>query len=66
MIFNFIEGSPTRHAVFEKIQNEMNVTLKILKSLSPTRWACRAEAVSPIHENILAIIKTILEINETT
>jgi hypothetical protein len=56
MVYNFIEGSPTRHAIFEQIKNTMNLKLKSLKSLSTTRWACRAEAVSVIRENFSAII----------
>jgi len=66
MVYNFIEGSPTRHAIFEQIKNTMNLKLKSLKSLSTTRWACRAEAVSAIRENFSAIIKTIIEVNKIT
>jgi len=38
----------------------MNLKLKSLKSLSTTRWTCRAETVSAIRENFSAIIKTII------
>lgn len=66
IIYNFIEGSPSRHAVFEKIQKSVGVKLKTLKSLSTTRWACRAEAVTAIRNNFLVIIQTVKEINYST
>jgi len=40
LIYSFIEGCPTRHAVFEKIVQETNSKLKILKTHSTTRWVC--------------------------
>jgi len=45
-IYTFIEGNCSRHATFEKISNEIGSTFRTLKSLSTTRWACRAEAVA--------------------
>jgi len=39
-IYNFIEGSPMRHAVLERVALETGSLLKSLKSCSITRWAC--------------------------
>ena len=39
IIYNFIEDSPSGHAVFENIQKSVGVKLKTLKTLSTTRWA---------------------------
>lgn len=64
LIFNFIEGSPKRHAVFEDIVKQTNTKLKTLKSLSETRWACRSEAVSVIHAQLGAIVQAIEECTE--
>lgn len=66
IIYNFIEGSPSRHAVFKKIQKSVGVKLKTLKSLSTTRWACRAETVTAIRDNFSVIIQTVNEINYST
>jgi len=65
VIFNFIEGSPKRHAVFEEIVKQTDAKLKTLKSLSDTRWACRSEAVSVIHAQFEAITKAIEECTES-
>lgn len=51
-----------RHAVLERISSETNISLKTLKSLSNTRWACRAEAVTVIKHNYLALIPALEEI----
>ncbi|XP_008189973.1 zinc finger MYM-type protein 1-like [Acyrthosiphon pisum] len=48
VIYSFVEGSCTRHAILEKIASNINIKLKTLKSVSTTRWACRAEAVSAV------------------
>ncbi|KAL4098697.1 hypothetical protein QTP88_023245 [Uroleucon formosanum] len=52
---NFIKGSPTRHAILEKI---------ISASLSTTRRACRAEAVTSVKNHYASILTTIEEICE--
>ncbi|KAJ8891234.1 hypothetical protein PR048_010749 [Dryococelus australis] len=46
LLYNFIEG--TRHAILEQISKIVATKLRILKSLSRTRWACRAEAVAAL------------------
>ncbi|KAE9536311.1 hypothetical protein AGLY_007100 [Aphis glycines] len=56
----------TTHTTFEKISSEIGSTLRILKSLSTTRWACRAEAVAVIKINYSAILRALTEIIETT
>lgn len=53
------------HGIFEKNRNDTNIKLKILKSLSTTRYAFRAEAMSSNRVKTMTIIKTILEINQT-
>jgi hypothetical protein len=50
-IYTFIEGSCSRHDVLEKVAADVGLALKILKSLSTTRWACRAESVSALRTN---------------
>ncbi|XP_060879703.1 uncharacterized protein LOC132951771 [Metopolophium dirhodum] len=65
-LYNFIEGSPIRHATLEKISKESCIKLKTLKSLSNTKWACRAEAVSAVQENFSMLVPAIDEICENT
>ncbi|CAM5083951.1 unnamed protein product [Eretmochelys imbricata] len=55
-LYAFMEGSPVRHAVMEKISQEVGSQLKTLKSLSNTRWACRAEAVAAVKQNYSIIL----------
>ena len=62
MIYTFIEGSPIRHATFEKVIRETDLKLKTLKSLSDIRWACRAEAVAAVREQYRSLVKAIEEI----
>lgn len=66
LIYNFIESSPTRHSVFEEIVKTTDSKLKTLKSLSDTRWACRAEAVNCVRELLTAIIEAIEKTVEDT
>lgn len=61
LVYNYIEGSPKRHAVFENIMKSSNLKLKYLKSLSETRWACRSEAVSVVQAQLNIIIKALEE-----
>lgn len=62
-VYAFIEGSPQRHAIFEKFAKENGATIQTLKSLSQTRWACRAEAVNAIKNNYNSLLKALEEIN---
>lgn len=50
LTYALIESSAARHAVLE------NISLKTMKSLSTTRWACRSEAVNAIKHNYYALI----------
>lgn len=65
-LYSFIEGSPTRHATFEHIAQIVGIKIKTLKSLSTTRWACRAEAVSAVKNHLPATIQTLEEICENS
>lgn len=62
-IYSFIEGSPIRHAVFEKFAKVNGAKVHTLKSMSQTRWACRAEAVNAVKYNYKALLSTLEEIN---
>lgn len=66
MIYNFIEGSCTRHAIFENVSKSINTKLKTLKSLSTTRWACRSEAVNAVKNNYCALLIAIKQITDNT
>ncbi|KAF0708302.1 zinc finger MYM-type protein 1-like, partial [Aphis craccivora] len=66
LTYSFIEGSAIRHAVLERISADINASLKSMKSLSTTRWACRSEAVSALKHNYLAILLALEEIVDRT
>lgn len=66
LIYSFLEGSCTRHAVLEKFATKINIKLCSLKSLSTTRWACRHEAVSAVKSNYSALILALEEIYKET
>jgi len=66
MICNFIEGSCTRHAVFENVSKLINIKLKTLKSLSTTRWACRSEAINAVKNSYSALLIAIKQITDDT
>ncbi|KAF0711002.1 zinc finger MYM-type protein 1-like, partial [Aphis craccivora] len=61
-IYSFIEISPTRHAILENIIASSGYKFRTLKSLSTTRWACRAEAVNSVKFNYGAILIAIEDI----
>ncbi|KAL4113589.1 hypothetical protein QTP88_017193 [Uroleucon formosanum] len=63
-LYSFIEGSPTRHAIFENIAKEHGSNLQTLKSCSTTRWACRSKAVNAIKHNYRALLKALDEITK--
>ncbi|KAJ8032695.1 Zinc finger MYM-type protein 1 [Holothuria leucospilota] len=66
--YNFIESSPHRHAILESVMKRLltDKRIKTLKSLSETRWTCRAEAVNSIAENLQSILQALEEITERT
>ena len=59
-LYNFIESSPKRHAIFNDIQIDGNPIVKTLKSLSVTRWSCHWEALKAVYEELERIVKTLL------
>ncbi|XP_063790285.1 uncharacterized protein LOC134945132 [Pseudophryne corroboree] len=65
-LYNFMEGSSVRHARMEKISQDVGSQLKTLKSLSNTRWACRAEAVAAVKQNYSIILQALDEIVQET
>ena len=65
-LYSFIEGSPSRHAVFESVVVRGGDRLKALKTLSTTRWAARSEAVSAVREQFEAIVEATEEIIDTS
>jgi len=67
-IYNFIEKSTKRHAIFENIKKSFqgfSGGTSTLKSLSDTRWACRDEAVRSLLDNFDTTLKTLREISDT-
>ena len=58
-IYSFIEASPKRHAIFEKLQIEQNQSRLTLKHLSDTRWSSRDKAFRAINENLAVIFDTL-------
>lgn len=62
-IYSFIERSPIRHTVFERFAKLEGVKVQTLKSMSQTRWACRAGALNAVKNNYKALISTLKEIN---
>lgn len=66
LVFNFIEGSPKRHAVFKIIVMQTKIKHTAMKSLSETRWACRLEAVSVIFLQLKVIVRAIEESTAST
>ncbi|KAL9979781.1 hypothetical protein ACROYT_G017496 [Oculina patagonica] len=59
-LYNFLEASPKRHALFGDIETEEGSLLKTLKSQSVTRWACRWEAVKSVDQQLERIVKALL------
>ncbi|KAL4112114.1 hypothetical protein QTP88_015962 [Uroleucon formosanum] len=66
MLYSFVEGSPIRHAILERVSKEMNIKLKSLKTLSTTRWACRAEAIQAVKNNYSVLLQCLAEISKTS
>ena len=60
-LYNFIEGSTKRHAVFKRIGDSMNEKFT-LKSQSGTRWVCSYTSVKAVKTQIGAVAKTLLEL----
>lgn len=63
-LYNFIEASPKRHAVFESIDGGDKTLSIVLKSQSKTRWTCRFEAVKAVDLQMPRIIACLLKLTE--
>lgn len=61
-LHNFMEASAKRHAVFQEMQKESGCKSLTLKSLSDTRWACRAEALKVIKKRLEEVIASLQKI----
>lgn len=61
LVFNFIESSPKRHAVFERFLKQTTIKLNTLISFSETKWACCSEAFSVIYLHLNKIVRVIEE-----
>ena len=63
-LYNFLEASPKRHAIFEdfgKDEGKREPLLSTLKSQSVTRWSCNWEAVKAVYGQLDRIIGCLLE-----
>ena len=58
-LYNFLEGSPKRHAILHDIEVEGKPMMHSLKSQSATRWVCHYEAVKVIHDELERIVKAL-------
>ena len=71
-LYVFIENCPKRHAVYLEQQRKVNQASGeeetkreyVLKKLSDTRWACRADSIKAFHHTIEAVIATLKDIRE--
>jgi transcriptional antiterminator Rof (Rho-off) len=71
-LYVFIETCTKRHAVYLKHQRKLNASDDegkkkreyVLKKLSDTRWACRADSITAIYHTLEAVIATLKEIRE--
>ena len=59
-VYNFLEASPKRHALFGDIETEDCSLLTTSKSQSVTRWSCWWEAVNAIDQRLERIVKALL------
>ena len=59
-LYNLLEASSKRHAMFRDIEVELDHLKLTLKSLSVTRWSCRWEAVKAVTEQIERIVKALI------
>lgn len=65
-LYSFLEASPHRHAKLQSIIAEVvsKPRVKSIKKLSDTRWACRSDAILAIHENYIAIVQALKQIEK--
>ena len=65
-LYNFLEASPKRHALFGDTEVAGEGLKLTLKSLSVTRWSCRWEAVKAVDEQMERIVKALLTLSSDT
>lgn len=58
-LYNFLEASPKRRALFGDIESEECSLLTTLKTQSVTRWSCRWEAVKAVDQQLERIVKAL-------
>ena len=61
-LYNFLEASPKRHAIFKDTPANDKFKLSV-KSQSITRWSCRWEAVKAVYEQLERIVKSLLTLS---
>ena len=68
-LYVYIETCTKRHAMFCKFQELSNVSNDaekspkyVLKKLSDTRWACRADSIKAIYHTIESVVATLKEV----
>ena len=64
-LYNLIESSPKRHALFQSVTLEGDSSSSLvttLKSQSKTRWSCRWEAVKAIDGQLVRVITVLLQL----
>ncbi|KAL9983001.1 hypothetical protein ACROYT_G005121 [Oculina patagonica] len=62
-LYNFLEASLKRHALFSDTEVQGEDLKLTLKSLSATRWSCRWEAVSAVYWQMERIVKALLTLS---
>ena len=62
-LYNFLEASPKRHALFSDIEVQGEDLRLTLKSLRTTRWSCRWEAAKAVHGQMEPIVKALLTLS---
>ena len=62
-LYNFLEASPKRHALFSDTEVQGEDLKLTLKSLSATRWSCRWEAVKAVYGQMERIVKALLTLS---
>ena len=67
-MYNFLEGSPHRHAKLQAIIKQINSKphIKSIKTLPDTRWACKSDAIIAVFEKFSAITQALDEIEESS
>ena len=68
-LYVLIETCTKRHAIFCNFQDKSNATSDaqkttkyVLKKLSDTRWACRADSIKAIYHTVESVVATLKEV----